>query len=73
VSLFRHGSDEERQRRAEAHARNAEGVVGIDIEVKHHCAGGSYIIEFYARGTAIIKEKESGEPPTPLTVIDLRL
>jgi uncharacterized protein YbjQ (UPF0145 family) len=57
----------------EARARNAEGIVGVQVEVRHHSAGGTYIIEFYAMGTAIITAHGSCELPTPLTAIDLRL
>src|SRR5437588_3115809 len=55
---------------AEAQELGAEGIVGVSLSETSH-GWGSHVIEFFARGTAIVStgEKTAIEPPVP--VLDL--
>ena len=54
----------------EAEHLSAHGIVGVELTEHGHAWGGR-IIEFFAVGTAIVRDAQAERPPTPSTVIDL--
>lgn len=54
----------------EAEQLSADGIVGVELTEHGHAWGGR-IIEFFAIGTAIVRDPSAERPPTPSPVIDL--
>jgi uncharacterized protein YbjQ (UPF0145 family) len=54
----------------EAEHLSADGIVGVELAEHGHAWGGR-IIEFFAIGTAIVRDASAERPPAPLPVIDL--
>lgn len=54
----------------EAQEMGAEGIVGVTLSEKNH-GWGSYVIEFFALGTAIIRTGEEVKLEPPVPVLDL--
>lgn len=55
---------------SEAADLGANGIVGVQL-VEHAHGWGGRIVEFFAIGTAIIKDASADRPPAPAPVIDL--
>ena len=55
---------------AEAQALHADGVVGVELREHEHGWGGR-MIEFFAVGTAIVRDKQAEPLPSPTPVLDL--
>ncbi len=55
---------------SEAADLGANGIVGVQL-VEHAHGWGGRIVEFFAIGTAIIKDASADRPPPPAPVIDL--
>ena len=54
----------------EAESLEAQGVVGVELSEHAHGWGGR-IIEFFAVGTAIVRERAAERLPSPTPVLDL--
>ena len=55
---------------SEAEALQADGIVGVELAENHHGWGGT-VVEFFAVGTAIVRDGTAEPLPSPMAIISL--
>src|SRR5437016_3912068 len=55
---------------ADAEAVQAHGIVGVQIQQNNH-GWDSHVIEFFAVGTAVVRESQPADLPTPQLILSL--